>query len=165
MAQFNLRICPLSDVGTHLDWAHKVISLVDPDGHGVDFHLEDPKNHCLELFHDAEITDGKGFVLPEEAHIKRILQFTSKIEDDDNVLVHCHAGLCRSTAVAFLALIQHGETAVKAMEKVIDVRSQAWPNMLIVELGDIELKMNGELIDFMIKWQDENLKNCDLFDY
>ena len=43
------------------------------------------------------------YVIPQMSHIKRALEFADKI-DDGSLLVHCHAGISRSSAIA-LAVI------------------------------------------------------------
>ena len=93
--------------------------------------------------------------------IKSILEFTGTFADDDNILIHCHAGLCRSTAVAILALVQHGATPEEAINKVIEIRPKAWPNALIIRLGDVALEMDGQLILFMSQWWDDHVGDID----
>ena len=43
------------------------------------------------------------YVIPQMSHIKRALEFADKIEDG-SLLIHCHAGISRSSAIA-LAVI------------------------------------------------------------
>jgi predicted protein tyrosine phosphatase len=64
------------------------------------------------------------------------------------LLVHCHAGISRSTAAASLILMQANPhwPASAALEAVAALRPQAWPNLLILEYGDALLGRNGEIV-------------------
>ena len=102
-------------------WATHIISLLDPELQefycschpnamslpGV--HL-DHQHARRYYFHD--ITDN--FILPRSAKLARleqiqdILELTATLQATDKLLVHCHAGISRSTAVACRILCQHG---------------------------------------------------------
>jgi predicted protein tyrosine phosphatase len=64
-----------------------------------------------------------------------------------HLLVHCRAGVSRSTAAAALILMQaHPEmSASVALDAVAAIRPRAWPNLLILEFGDALLGRNGEI--------------------
>ena len=161
---FDLKITDITSApAIALGWADKTISLINTDGsanpsfgpgHKVwaidDLESEKEECHRPGMRHAPTMND-----------IKSILEFTGTFADDDKVLIHCHAGLCRSTAVAVLALIQHGATPEEAMNKVIEVRPKAWPNKLIIRLGDTALEMDWTLMTFMEQWWDENLNKID----
>ena len=63
------------------------------------------------------------------------------------LLVHCRAGVSRSTAAAALILMQANPEwpASAALDAVAAIRPRAWPNLLILEFGDALLGRNGEL--------------------
>jgi predicted protein tyrosine phosphatase len=67
---------------------------------------------------------------------------------ETHLLVHCHAGVSRSTAAAILLLAQHdpARPARDVVGQVIRSRPRAWPNLRIVELGDALLGRNGEIV-------------------
>jgi predicted protein tyrosine phosphatase len=64
-----------------------------------------------------------------------------------HLLVHCHAGVSRSTAAAALILMQANPEwpASAALDAVAAIRPLAWPNLLILEIGDALLGRNGEI--------------------
>jgi len=157
---FELRITDITSApAIALGWADKTISLVDTSG------MSNPSfgpGHKVFIMDDLE-SEKEQCHRPGMQHaptmndIRSILEFTETFTDNDKILIHCHAGLCRSTAVAVLALIQHGFTSEEAMNKVLEVRPQAWPNKLIIRLGDVALEMDGTLMTFMDEWQEENI--------
>jgi len=55
-----------------------------------------------------------------------------------HLIVHCPAGVARSTAAAALILMQANPKwpASAALDAVAAIRPCAWPNLLILELGD-----------------------------
>ena len=63
----------------------------------------------------------------------------------DRLLVHCHAGVSRSTASAVLLLAQRDPARDPGdiVDEVVRRRPQAWPNLRIVEIGDRLLGRRG----------------------
>ena len=64
-----------------------------------------------------------------------------------HLLVHCRAGVSRSTAAAALILMQANPEwpASAALDAVATIRPCALPNLLILEFGDAILGRNGEI--------------------
>jgi predicted protein tyrosine phosphatase len=128
-----------------------VVSLLDPG-------TKIPKvsvNHHVEFFHDIE-GPMANFYRPQATHIANILEFIKTFSDNDNILVHCHAGVSRSTAISILIFIQHGISIEDAYEKVFRVRNCMWPNSRIIQLGDELLNCEGKLLVYHKKWQEDN---------
>jgi predicted protein tyrosine phosphatase len=80
--------------------------------------------------------------VPRREHLQAIFRFADSIAGQP-ILVHCQAGVSRSTAVA-LALIMRGmcldgfganEISEQAPQMLLSIRPQAAPNPLILELG------------------------------
>ena len=157
---FELRITDLKDAPTvALGWATKTVSLVDTSGVANPFFGE---GHQVFVFDDLD-SEKEECHRPGMQHaptmkdVRNILAFTEKFTDEDKVLIHCHGGIARSPAVALLVLIQHGMGIKEAMNKILEVRHVAWPNKLIVRLGDVALEQNGALIAFMNEWWEANV--------
>ncbi len=66
-----------------------------------------------------------------------------------HLLVHCHMGISRSTAAAVLLLAEArpNSSATAIMAEIAKVRSKAWPNLRMIEIGDDMLGMNGDLVE------------------
>jgi len=157
---FELKICDLASApALALGWATKTVSLVDTSGVANPFFGE---GH--QVFHFDDLDSEKDEChrpgmqhAPTMKDILNVLHFTNTFTNDDKVLIHCHGGICRSPAVAMLALIQHGSSIEDALATVLKIRPVAWPNKLVIRLGDVALGQNGALINFMSDWWEKHV--------
>lgn len=104
-------------------------------------------NHLKVAFDD--ITEPMdGFVLPSEEHVERVLNFVRSWDRTAPLVIHCYAGVSRSTASAFAtacALNPHREEM--AIARQIRAASPiANPNRLIVSLADKALGRDGRML-------------------
>lgn len=164
---FDLKICNLNNAPTlALGWADKTVSLLDTSGIANPFFGE---GHQVFFFDDLE-SEKEECDRPGSRHaptmkdVLNVLEFTKTFQPGDKILIHCHGGICRSTAIAMLMLIQHGFSVEDALNNVLEVRPVAWPNKLIIRLGDVALEQNGALIGFMTDWWDANAGRWNDFD-
>lgn len=101
------------------------------------------------LFSFFEDTDDPSHPdAPRLEDVKRILAFTNLIPAKAKVLVHCRAGVSRSTATAYAILCQHSPPGME-MENLLHVQSLrdlVMPNRLIIELADKVLKRTGGML-------------------
>jgi predicted protein tyrosine phosphatase len=65
-----------------------------------------------------------------------------------HLLIHCHAGISRSTAAAALLLAQASPTRnpVDIFTEIGRLRPRAWPNLLLLELGEAALGRSGAIV-------------------
>jgi len=132
-------------------WATHTISLIDPDVRFLTLPVAGEGGQLRRYyFHDICPNDTISQLLANptvvtQTQIEDILAFTQELTPTDKVLVHCHAGISRSTAVACGILCQHGLTPSEAIEKVFTLRKQAYPNRYIISLLDDLLELNGQL--------------------
>src|SRR5215475_4499091 len=88
-------------------------------------------------------------IAPTREDVERLLVFGREVSEtpEAHLLVHCRAGVSRSTAAAALILMQANPdwSAGAAFEAIVAIRPRAWPNLLILELGDALLGRNGEI--------------------
>ena len=153
---FELKISNLKEA-RHLSvqWATHMISLLDPDIKDYDFIklpiISAERNLRRYYFDDitpnsfwCEYYPNAKFVTAEQ--IQDLLEFTTVLNSTDRLLVHCHAGISRSTAVALGVLCQHGFTPNEALKLVLSIRPQALPNQHILTLFDEILGLEGELV-------------------
>ena len=74
--------------------------------------------HLLLNFDDIEYDDDQ--YSPKAEHVAEILEWSSQLKDDDRLLVHCWAGVSRSTALALAIWIQkHGDYSGNITIKVL----------------------------------------------
>ena len=105
---------------------------------------------------DAPIDDPK-LVLPTFEDILKVIEFVPNISQNNGFcLVHCQAGISRSSAVALTvcaAIIGPGKER-EAMDYVLEVNSYIRPNIWIVELADEALARDGKLVEVAQEHQD-----------
>lgn len=93
---------------------------------------------------ELETKDNKSV---QNFHIKNALEFARK-HQNRMILIHCHAGQCRSPAIA-LAIIAdrmgRGREA-EAVDALKVVRRWATPNKLVVNVADKMMQRNGALV-------------------
>jgi predicted protein tyrosine phosphatase len=75
-----------------------------------------------------------------------VLAFTRTLTDNDRLLVHCRAGVSRSTAMIIAIFLQHGMDPDQAFSHVRRLRPEMIPNRRILELADARFRLSGRLV-------------------
>ena len=106
----------------------------------------DPHFRATLRFHDA-IEPGPGVVLPQKPDVDAILAFGRDAGGVRHLLIHCHAGISRSTAAMLMILAQAypRETEGAIVDRLLEIRPQAWPNSRMVAFADELLGRDGRL--------------------
>jgi predicted protein tyrosine phosphatase len=89
-----------------------------------------------------------GFMAPCDQHIEQVLNFVRGWDRNAPMVVHCYAGISRSTASAFAAacaLNPHRDEASFA-QQIRKASPTASPNRLIVALADRALGRDGRML-------------------
>jgi predicted protein tyrosine phosphatase len=126
--------------------ADAVVSILEPK-QPIPIEIERSSARTLILrFSDFEGGEPNG---PRRKHVRELLAFATQIAPTDRLLVHCYAGISRSTASAavILAGLSQGREYDKIFQSVGAHRRGAWPNAKIIELADRELRAHGAFID------------------
>jgi predicted protein tyrosine phosphatase len=149
-------ICGLDEVSHHRTYVTHVISITDPDAEDILPSLGlDKTNRLVLKFHDLDCTeeaergfDGRRQVAPQEIHVRKGLSFASRLDSVDKLLVHCHQGISRSTALAFAILCQANPKSSEEdiLAEVVRLRPYALPNKLLVQHADKILARKGRMI-------------------
>jgi predicted protein tyrosine phosphatase len=106
-----------------------------------------PANH-LKVQMDDIVERMDGFVTPSQAHIEQVLGFVRRWDRSAPLVIHCYAGISRSTASAFAAvcaLTPRRDEFVIA-RKIREASPIASPNRLIVSLADGLLGRGGRML-------------------
>jgi len=150
-APFRLTICGIPELDEHCAaGVTHVLSIIGPDWPDPPSFAAFPPHHRLTLcFHD--VIEPRPDLLPPTAHdVERLLAFGREpdLMAGGHLLIHCHAGVSRSTAAAALILAQArpDRPAREALDAVVRLRPRAWPNLRMIELGDVFLGRNGEMV-------------------
>jgi predicted protein tyrosine phosphatase len=151
MLPFRVTICGLDELSHHCSaGVTHVLSILDPDWPPPEALLAYDPHARLELrFHDV-IEPQNGWIAPPEADVARLLAFGRELPRSPpaHLLLHCHAGVSRSTAAAIVILAQASPQlpAAEVVRAVVALRPRAWPNLRILELGDAQLGRGGEVV-------------------
>jgi predicted protein tyrosine phosphatase len=152
-APFGLTICGIDELsGFCQAGASHVLSILDPNSPVPDAFGAFGEHIRLELRFDDIIEDVPGRLPPNKTHVTRMLAFGHELVAEPranaHLLVHCHAGVSRSTASVAVILAQALPQAPASdiFDAVLRIRPQAWPNLRVVELGDGLLARQGELV-------------------
>jgi predicted protein tyrosine phosphatase len=121
------------------DWADAVVSLIDPDLETLSIFGE--TDHLVVHMHDTQvITD------PWSPKIEDVQQVFDFCQSHQNILVHCHGGISRSTAMSIGLLVRDGVSVVDAVNLVHFWSPNMSPNYLILAHVDSILNLSGTLV-------------------
>ena len=105
------------------------------------------ENHLLLDMDD--ITDHiEGYVAPAEEHVGDLLRFVRAWDRANPLVVHCFAGISRSTAGAFVTAcaLNPRRDEMKIARALRDASPTAAPNIRIVSLADRILQRDGRMV-------------------
>ena len=104
-------------------------------------------NH-LKVQVDDITEDIDGFVAPNDTHIQQVLGFVRGWDRSAPLVVHCYAGISRSTASAFAAacMLNPHRDEISIARQIRAASPIASPNRLIVSLADKALGREGRML-------------------
>ena len=104
--------------------------------------------HHLRVQMDDIIEHAEGFVAPNETHVAQVLDFVRGWDRNAPLVVHCYAGISRSTASAFAAvcMLNPDRDELSIAREIRAASPIAAPNRLIVALADKALGRGGRMV-------------------
>jgi predicted protein tyrosine phosphatase len=141
-------VCPLSQVERMVATyaPERVVSLLDPDFRFPELGAAYRDRHLRLHLHDVH-DPAPGQVAPAVAHVTELLEFLARWQRTAPLLIHCRAGIGRSTATAFIAACQHNP-AIDEFAIALELRRAsplARPNQVLVGLADAALGRHGRM--------------------
>ena len=90
----------------------------------------------------------EGYTHPGEEHVSQLIEFVQGWDRRAPMVIHCYAGISRSTAGAFVAAcaLNPNRDEAKIAQAIRDGSVTATPNIRIVSLADRLLGRRGRMI-------------------
>jgi len=149
---FSMTICALHELPRELRRSRPthVISIGDPGVEAPEFPRTVsvlPLNfYDVDSVNEARANNYQPHEIPYEEHARLILEYAKSIPPFGRLLIHCWAGVSRSTACAAIIIAQampgNEDMAVDVVKKI---RPEAAPNRRLIEAGDKLLGCDGRL--------------------
>ncbi len=133
------------DVAKRVRPSH-IVSLLSPDDEFPILEGFDAGRH-----HRVGINDIRepieGYVAPGAPHVETLIDFLDGWHHGEPILIHCWAGISRSTATAFIAACMNNPHVDEAflLGKIAAASPTAFPNTLIVSHADDILGRSGRM--------------------
>ncbi len=106
-----------------------------------------PENHLVLAVDDIS-APMEGYTAPGDEHVARLIEFVGGWDRTAPMVVHCFAGISRSTAGAFVAACalnpERDETEIA--QSIRRASRTAQPNARIVSIADRLLARNGRMV-------------------
>ncbi len=107
-----------------------------------------PERHLIVGMSDI-VEPLDGHVLPQEAHVRQFLGFVRVWDGNEPVLIHCYAGVSRSTAAAYIAAcaLRPDQSEEAFAQRLRALSPTATPNIKLVTIADGLLARRGRMVD------------------
>ena len=143
-------VCPLSKIPetVRTSGARTLVTLINAGTEVVRPREIAESRHLFVAMSDIVLAED-GHILPAETHVETMLDFVRSWDRTAPLVIHCFAGVSRSTAAAFItACALDPERSERDIARSIRARSPtATPNRLMVELADRILARHGRMIE------------------
>ena len=128
--------------------ARSLVTLINPD-----YPVERPSAIELHRHHRVDISDivepMDGHVAPGAHHVERYLDFVRAWDQEHPLLIHCYAGVSRSTAAAFIAVcaLNPQRNEMELAQHLRALSPTATPNLLMIKHADQLLGRQQRMVD------------------
>lgn len=145
--KYVIHVCGLAalpSLTTELQPTHMVSLLGDDPFPGTPDCIV-PEGHLKLHLHDIS-EPMVGFIAPEREHLESLLDFAQRWQRAGPLVIHCYAGVSRSTAAALAVLCSYNQGREDAAARVLRARApHAFPNRRMIEFADDLLGCGGRL--------------------
>jgi predicted protein tyrosine phosphatase len=89
-----------------------------------------------------------GMIVPAQEHVERLIEFAGRWDRAAPMVVHCYAGISRSTAAAFTAAcaLNPQRDEMQIAQAMRNASRTVQPNKAIVSIADRLLKRDGRMV-------------------
>lgn len=143
-----IHVCALSRIHevSRAIGARRLVTLIN-----VNTLVERPpaihEDHHLFLGMSDIVEPTPGETLPGDMHVSDLLAFVEKWDRAEPLLIHCYAGVSRSTAAAFIAAcaLDPARPEDEIASRIRALSPTATPNAMLVEIADRQLRRGGRM--------------------
>src|SRR5271156_1273365 len=144
-----IHVCPLARLAETVEdtGARHVVSLIGDEARLERPTCIAPENHLWLRLHDIS-SPLDGYIMPDQDHVADLLDFVRGWDRRAPLVVHCFAGISRSTASAYASVCAlNPHRAERSIAEALRRASPtATPNIRIVSLADRLLGRQGRMI-------------------
>ena len=149
-----IHVCSLRAAQGEIDLhgIRRMISILGPETPHRRFDGVSHSDHLQMTFNDvAAATDG--MMSPGASDVETLLHFVRRWDKASPLLVHCWAGVSRSTAAAYIAqcALNPRADAFKLAQDLRDISPSATPNRMMVAFADELLGRDGRMVEGIAK--------------
>ena len=145
----HLYVCPLSQIAQKVEetGARSLVTFINVGTPVVRPPAIAAHRHVFVGMSDI-LKPQDGHVLPGQVHVQTLLDFMTEWDRNAPVLIHCYAGVSRSTAAAFISAcaLNPARDEHAIAQTIRTLSPTATPNAKLVEVADAMLKREGRMI-------------------
>ncbi|MGE4373529.1 MAG: tyrosine phosphatase family protein [Xanthobacter sp.] len=144
-----IHVCSLSRLHETVETtgARHIITLINRDTVVTRPSNVDPTNHLFLGLNDIE-QEMEGLVAPGQAHVHELFDFVRAWPRETPLVIHCYAGISRSTAAAYSALcaLMPDADEMELAQRLRAASPTATPNPCLIALADGVLGRDGRMV-------------------
>ncbi|WP_137933218.1 tyrosine phosphatase family protein [Mesorhizobium comanense] len=144
-----IHVCSLSKVEETVarTRAERLLSLLSAGTDVVRPASISRENHLHLVMHDIAMAQD-GMTMPGEEHVRNLLDFARRWDRTKPMVVHCYAGISRSTASAYIiaAALAPDRDELELAQTLRALSPSATPNPRLIAVADALLDRDGRMV-------------------
>jgi predicted protein tyrosine phosphatase len=148
---YDITICGLDELCEHgSSGVTHVISILDPAHPDPGDFAAYPAHDRIVWRFDDVIEQVEHAVVPGVEQVAAVLETGRRLlaEPVGRLLIHCHAGVSRSTATAAILMAQNAPGREEEIfAEIARIRPRSWPNSRMIAIADGMLGYGGALVE------------------
>lgn len=128
--------------------ARHIVTLINDETRVQRPQFVAPEDHLFLGMHDIAV-ELEGYNAPAERHVRDLIAFATRWHRRTPMVVHCFAGISRSTAGAYIAAcaLNPKRDELALAWEIRDASPTAMPNKRLVAFADALLDRNGRMVE------------------
>lgn len=141
-------VTPLSQLATQITLHRPSHVLTLTSGESAALTAGHGASHLTLIFNDI-VEPREGLVAPDESHVRALIDFVQGWPQKAPLLIHCYAGISRSTAAAYIAALalDRDMDEHRLAERLRRLSPSATPNIRLISIADTMLGRRGRMVE------------------